>query len=338
MDRVGFSYPKYPLASGVKFQIKTRMTGNRALFYHEHIGGHQFRLRIRDNEPENNKQWWTFDDRTKTIRAWGKRTSVLANQAGQGYRINVAATVRPWKKEQYQRISWFGGSRRNIRNNGKKCLDVHGGSNTHNRHVIFYNCHNGLNQAWYIDQKGIEYPRQLRKDGVRFQIKSRMSGNRALFFHEHIGGNQFRLRIRNNMPGNGKQWFIFDSRTRTIRAAERRKFVIANQKGYAYRIGVAATIRPWIGEIYQKIAFYGGSVRNIRNNGGKCLDVHGGSNTHNRHVIFWNCHNGANQGWYTDIQGVRYPRQPLRDGVKFQIRSKMTDRRTLYASKNNIGG
>jgi hypothetical protein len=205
------------------------MASNRALFWHEHIGGHQYRLRIRDNNPENNKQWWTFDSRTKTLRAWAKRGWVLANQRGTNYRIGVAATIRRYENNQYVRHLWFGGSRRNIRNLGKKCLDVHGGSNTHYRHVIFWNCHNGLNQAWYIDQRGVQYPRQPFNDGVRFQIRSKMSGGRALFWHEHIGGNQYRLRIRNHAPGEGKQWFVFNKRTRSIRAADRRNFAISNQ-------------------------------------------------------------------------------------------------------------
>jgi len=337
IDRVGYSYPAYPLASGVKFQIKSRMPSNRALYHAEHIGGHQYRLRIRDNNPENNKQWWTFDDRTKTIRAWSRRSYALSNRRGYKYRINAIANIRQWRNEYYQKTKWIGGKYRNIQNLGRKCLDVHGGSNTNKRHVIFYNCHNGLNQAWYIDQKGISYPRQPWGDSVRFQIRSKMSGGKALFYKEHIGSSQYQLRIRYNMPGEGKQWFIFNKRTRTIRSAEKRSYAIANRLGRGYNVGQSAVIRPYRGEIYQKIAYYGGKFRNIRNNAQKCLDVHGKSNTNNRHVIFWNCHNGANQGWFLDRHGVRYPRQPYRDGVKFQIRSRMPKKRTL-AVGTHIGG
>lgn len=129
-----------------------------------------------------------------------------------------------------------------------------------------------------------------------------MSTFRALYWEEHIGGNQYRLRIRNNQPKNNRQWFVFNRRSRTIRAWANRGYVISNQQGYAFRIGVAATVRPYKNEIYQKSAFYGGSRRNIRNNGQKCLDVHGGVNRHRRHVIFWNCHNGLNQAWYIDTK------------------------------------
>jgi len=182
---------------------------------------------------------------------------------------------------------------------------------------MFHKCHNGMHQAWYIDQRGAVYPRNPLPDGRKFQIKSRMSGYRALYWAEHIGGWQFRLRIRNNMAIDNKQWWIFDTRTRSIRAFSRRNYAISNQSGYRYRIGVAAVIRQWRGENYQKVSFWGGHRRSLRNNSQKCLDVHGGRNYHNRHVIFWNCHNGANQGWFIDQTGFNFPRQPLRDGVKF---------------------
>jgi hypothetical protein len=125
-----------------------------------------------------------------------------------------------------------------------------------------------------------------------------MSNFRALFWHEHIGGNQFRLRIRNNKPKDNKQWFVFDKRSRTIRAWSKRGHAISNQNGQRFRIGRAAVIRPYINSVFQRLAFYTGSRRNIRNNGAKCLDVHGGANRHMRHTTFWNCHNGLNQAWF----------------------------------------
>jgi len=192
---------------------------------------------------------------------------------------------------------WYGSSRKNVRFYNKVCMDVHGAVNRHNRWVIVWSCHNGLNQAWYVDQTRYSYPRQPLKDGQRFQVKSKMAGFRALFWNEHIGGGQYRLRIRNDQCKNNKQWFIFDRRSRTIRAWSSRTLAISNQSGKGFRIGVAAVVRSYKNEVYQRLSYYGGSRRNLRNVGGKCLDVHGGVNKHNRHVIFWNCHNGLNQGW-----------------------------------------
>jgi len=162
------SYPKQPLRDGVKFQIRSRMAQRRALFWHEHIGGHQFRLRIRDNNPENIRQWFVFDSRTRTIRAWGRRSHVISNQMGVGFRIGHSAVVRIWRGENYQRIQWHDTARRTIRNNGGKCLDVHGGADHNNRMTTWWNCHNGLNQGWYIDQQGVRYPRNPLNDGLKF--------------------------------------------------------------------------------------------------------------------------------------------------------------------------
>lgn len=334
IDTKAIKFPPFPLKDGLKFQIKSRMAGHRALHHSEAIGGDQLRLRIQDNNPDDIRQWFAFDSRTNTIRSWSKKTLVLANQQGQGYKINVAATMRPWKGEIYQRTKWFNGSKRNIRNLGGKCLDVHGGRNVNNRHVIFWNCHNGKNQAWHIDQVGFRYPKQPLADGVKFQIKSQMKENRALFYSESIGQGQFRLRIQDNNPEDNRQWFVFNRRTRTIRSDKNRKLVLANQEGQKYKINVASTMRPWKKEPYQRAVFYGGPRRNIRNNGRKCLDVHGGKNTHNRHVIFWNCHNGLNQAWYLDRKGVKYNKYPLRDGVLFQIKSQMKARRALIMTEH----
>lgn len=129
------------------------MAGNRAIYRAEHIGAYQYRLRFRNTNPRDNKQWFVFDSRTKSIRAWADRSKAISGQVNQRYNNGNAANVRPWKNEIYQRTAWYGGSRRNIRNLAGMCLDVHGNSNSNGRHLIWYTCHNGANQAWYIDQR-----------------------------------------------------------------------------------------------------------------------------------------------------------------------------------------
>lgn len=145
--------PRYPLSDGVRFQIRSRMSTHRAVYWAEHIGAYQYRLRFRNTNPRDSKQWFVFDSRTKTIRAWADRNKVISNQINTKYNRGNAANVRQFKNEIYQRIAWYGGSRRNIRNLGGLCLDVHGNSNSNGRHLIWWPCHNNLNQAWYLDQK-----------------------------------------------------------------------------------------------------------------------------------------------------------------------------------------
>lgn len=76
--------------------------------------------------------------------------------------------VRDWINESFQKIEWFTGPRRNIRNLGGKCLDVAGGKNADQQHVIWWNCHNGLNQAWKLERRGFTYSRNPLNDGIRF--------------------------------------------------------------------------------------------------------------------------------------------------------------------------
>jgi hypothetical protein len=145
------------------------MSGNRSLYWRNHIGGNQYRTYIQDNNPEDKRQWWTFDSRTKSIRAWIKRGHALSGRNGSKLTRGVMVVIRPFRGQVTQKIIWLNRNRQNVRfNTSKMCLDVHGGRNVHNRHVIYWSCHNGLNQAWYVDQTGYTYPRQPLPDGRRF--------------------------------------------------------------------------------------------------------------------------------------------------------------------------
>jgi len=57
---------------------------------------------------------------------------------------------------------------------------------------------------------------------------------------------------------------------------------------------VAAVVRPFENDNTVRIKWVEGSVRNLQNNGGMCLDVAGVSNTYHAWVTFWDCHNGLN--------------------------------------------
>jgi len=233
IDQKGYNYPKQPLASGVKFQIKSKMRGNRAVKYHEHIGNHQYRLRLQDNDPSDKRQWWTFDARTQTIRSFYVRHFCIGNQLGQGFIHDRAVNARPYKGRNQDKIRWYNGPHRNIRNNAGGCLAVHGGDghNYNNRHLIFWKCTNGAYESWYIDQVGAMYHKPQIEDNVKFQIRSKLPGNRALFFHEKINAHTYRLRIQNHQPWNDRQWFYFDSRTKSIRSSVLKSFAISVQPG-----------------------------------------------------------------------------------------------------------
>lgn len=126
------NYPRNPYKDGIRFQIRTLMRSKRVIYWADHIGGGQHLLRIRKSNFRNNRQWFVFDWRTHTIRAWADRRKVISNQLGQKFLTGRRAVVRVFKGENYQRIQYHGGSRRNIRNNGEKCLDVYGGRDNEN--------------------------------------------------------------------------------------------------------------------------------------------------------------------------------------------------------------
>jgi len=214
-----------------------------------------------------------------------------------------------------------------------------------NQPVIFSNCHDGDNQGWAISQIKLVKVKDHEtkdgrfpvRDGQKFVIRSAMPGGRMLYPNE-INGGQRLLRIRDFDAHVVTAYWVFDSRTNTIRSAHYRNWVITNRAGYGFRIGVWAVARKFTGEKAQGIKFYGGSRKNIRNYAGKCLDVAGGKNVHNQWVTWSNCHNGANQGWKINtIASKPSYKQPLKDGVSFYIRSNMKEGRNLFVAEH-IGG
>jgi len=55
-----------------------------------------------------------------------------------------------------------------------------------------------------------------------------MNSKRVLFYNEHIGGRQYRLRIR-SPKGDRREWWVYDAKTQSIRLAADKKFAISNQ-------------------------------------------------------------------------------------------------------------
>jgi len=224
----------YPKKDDEKFQFKTQMASKRALFWYDHIGSNQYRLRIRDNASYDLRQWWVFDSRTHTIRAFSDRNMVISNQEGLGWRIGGAAVVRPWKNEYYQQMLYINNQITDLRGS---CLDVWGKADTHHNYLTFWTCHNGDNQKWNIDETAEELPQYPLRDGQRFQIKSSLLKEHVIYPLDHLGNNMYRLREKMNEPYDDKQWWIFDSRTKTIRYDKDKTKCIAtyyHNRGFLY--------------------------------------------------------------------------------------------------------
>lgn len=237
------------------------MSGNRALFWNEHIGGNQFRLRISNNNPRNNKQWWAFDSRTRTIRALSRRSHVIANQQGQGFKIGRAAVIRKYTGNNSEKIIYYLGQRRNIRNQGGKCLDVWGGRNVHNQQTTFWNCHNGLNQAWLLVKRLSSKKNVGFKQNKSFRIKSMSNGGRVFFVAERLKNNQYRLRIRSPQHDD-RELFYYDSKTKTIRFKKDRRFVLSLEEGQ-FKRGRNMVMRPFKGSNDQRFFFRNHHLHNF---------------------------------------------------------------------------
>lgn len=221
------------------------------------------------------------------------------NFYGHGY----AAVVRPYSyNDKLQWVRWSatkGASGKDkghtyIKNHGGQCLDISGASTSNHAHLIWYPCHHKWNQDWYYDTKGIEYPKFPVGSNVKFRIRSKMQYHRVITRTEHIGYNQYRLRIHDTDVQDIHQWWVYDRRTNTIRADDKRSYVLANQYGQNFNVNVAAVARPFVDDNFVRISYFNDGLGTLRNNGKKCLDVAGGSNAHNAHLIFWHCHHHLN--------------------------------------------
>lgn len=204
------------------------MTGNRALYMDtRQYSYNQHQLRIWDHAPWRWEQWWVFDRRTKTIRNAHKRNLAISREVGVNrFFPGGNAVVRQWTNTVYHRS--FYNKNKMVQDWGNFVLTPHSWANNNGHPLTWWWAKNHAGQKWRIDRQGLNLPKYPIGNGILFQIKSRMAGNRALFWHEHIGGGQYRLRIRNNASYNDRQWFVFDSRTQTIRASADRRLALSN--------------------------------------------------------------------------------------------------------------
>jgi hypothetical protein len=120
-----------------------------------------------------------------------------------------------------------------------------------------------------------------------------MSGNRVLYYNEHIGSYQYRLRIR-RARGDVREWFIYHPQTQTIRLAANRNLVISNPINKGVLKGQALVIRHY--KTRDQSIYW--DMRSGRLHNGRdmrfCVDVWGGRNADSQHTTLWTCHNGAN--------------------------------------------
>lgn len=85
------------------------------------------------------------------------------------------------------------------------------------------------------------------------------------------------LKHRDNNPSDHHQWFVFDSRTKTIRSYVRRNYSMRTHSGW----NGYAVMAPFRGQVYEQMKFNTNSrYRSIQNAKRRCLAVHSHRNIH----------------------------------------------------------
>jgi hypothetical protein len=142
------------------------MNSKRVMFYNEHIGGSQYRLRIR-NKRGDAREWWKYDAKRRTIHIANNRNRVISNEMNQGAEKGKRVVMAPYKNS-VQSVFYDGRSQR---------------------------IHNGKNQKWQIAYKPGTPKNTGFKSNKRIRIRSKMAGGRVVSVMNHIGRSQYRTVI-----------------------------------------------------------------------------------------------------------------------------------------------
>lgn len=256
-------------------------------------------------------QWWVFDGRTHTIRVRENRHLVIGTYQAEHdnflYRASSTAVVRPYSETIMVRTKWYAGSGKNIRNLQRNCLWVYGNSPSQHQYVTWQTCNAQDGQGWYYDEKDIEHTKFPVRDGVKFQIRSKQEGHRTVqinYNNQKVSSHEYYVIISDHDPYFHNQWWVYDSRTHTIRSHKDRNLVLRIRIDYNlndvnnYNNGQYAVAGPYRSQLREQLQWFEGARMNLRTHDNTCLWANG--NSHYSYVQFYTCQNNLNQGWWID--------------------------------------
>jgi len=273
------------------------MNSKRVLFFNEHIGGHQYRLRIR-NAKGDSREWWKYDAKRRVIHIANNKRHVISNERNKGLEKGKKI-VMSYFKNSVQSIVYDRRSQRLHSGRDKRmCVDVWGGRDAENNVITYWTCHNGKNQKWSIAYKPGNPTNTGFKNNKRIRIRSKMTGGRVVTVMNHIGKNQYRTVIQTPVKNNNKQVWYLDSSKGSLRSAWHGSYFLSIEFGNNQR-GRRVVARRWAkgSDNTQRFMFRNrrlGSIMSYQNKR-LCIDVKGGRNQRNGEVIIWSCHKGRNQ-------------------------------------------
>lgn len=223
-----------------------------------------------------------------------------------------------------QRLEYYSGNNKNLRNDKGFCLAVSEGKDENNTPLIFTKCLDKSSEGWGISALKIvevQEHKQPLHDGSKFLLRSRIKGGKLVYYANEISKKQYQLKARSLTRNLNKAYWVFDSRTNTIRAANKRSFAISNQQGVGLSPGHAAVLRQYVGD-NQRVFWHGGKRQNVQLEQKLCLAVKGNSNAENAPLTWEQCGQLPGHGWImvTVPNGPKY-RAPhgkiwLKSGMK----------------------
>ena len=187
----------YPLKDGVPFFIRSGMKGNKMDLMWERARDdevkEQHRLFMRQADNENSYALWSFDARTRTIRAHKKRTHVIGQENGRS--MDNHLRLGYFMNHRYQRMKWYKGQTMNLRNEAGRCLTTQNGVDYNDKRatpVRYIHCGFGknLSNAWDIVKFDKNLDNKYKfpvKDGERFIIRSKLPGNKIIKWNKNLG-------------------------------------------------------------------------------------------------------------------------------------------------------
>jgi len=88
-----------------------------------------------------------------------------------------------------------------------------------------------------------------------------------LYMSDHRNGGEYLAKIKSNIY-NWRSWFVYDTRTRSIRLAHRPEFALASMRGVNLKKGFNAVFRSYARQLFREtfIVFYDKQILNLQLN------------------------------------------------------------------------
>lgn len=175
------------------------------------------------------------------------------------------------------------------------------------------------------------------KDPVNkpFFLVLQMKGNRKVYMSQQKIGIDRVAKIKSK-PHPKNSVFLYDKRTKTIRLASERNFVLSNKMGKGLKIGHEAVFRRVLNSKVTEDQFVTIGSKVIHNKNKKCLEVKNGANKEEAPLQWWTC-NGKPHQKIARVDKVKEKAKPDFFKQRFVITVNDKGNRNVFLSKEKLG-